>query len=243
MSGALHFRGVHKAFTPGRPVLSGLSAAVSTREVTFVVGASGSGKSVLCRLATGLLRPDAGEVELFGEPVHRLPERALRALRRRSPYLVQGPALLDWRTLRENAALADRGASPARVLEALERVGLAELAERLPSQLGPGAKKRAAIARALVLAPEYLLMDEPTTGLDRVATAQVEQVLVDLKRSGLGALVVSHDYRFLSALADRVLVVAQGRCAFIGTPAEFLASSLPEVRALTAPYLEMAADG
>jgi len=241
MSHALHFREVHKAF--GRPVLTGLSGTVSTREVTFVAGASGSGKSVLCRLAAGLLRPDAGEVELFGESVHHLPERALRALRRRAPYLVQGPALLDWRTLRENAALADRSASPERVLEALARVGLADLADRLPTQVGPGAKKRTAIARALVLAPEYLLMDEPTTGLDRVATAQVEQVLVDLKRSGLGALVVSHDYRLLSALADRVLVVAQGRTAFIGTPAEFLASSLPEVRALTAPYLEMAADG
>nr|WP_153864801.1 MULTISPECIES: ATP-binding cassette domain-containing protein [Myxococcaceae] len=237
------FRGVTKAFVPGRPVLSGLSADVSTRDVTFVAGASGSGKSVLCRLAAGLLRPDAGEVELFGEPVHRLPERALRRLRQRAPYLVQGPALLDWRTLSENAALADRRASPERVQEALGRVGLRELGDRLPSQVGPGAKKRTAIARALVLAPEYLLMDEPTTGLDRVATAQVEEVLHGLKRSGLGALVVSHDYRLLTALADRVLVVAEGRNAFSGTPAEFLASSLPEVRALTAPYLETAADG
>jgi phospholipid/cholesterol/gamma-HCH transport system ATP-binding protein len=243
MSAGLVFRDVVKAFEPGRPVLTGLSAELSTREVTFIAGASGSGKSVLCRLATGLLRPDAGEVELFGEPAHRLPERALRALRRRAPYLVQGPALLDWRTLEENAALADRGASPARVREALARVGLGELAGRLPPQVGPGAKKRAAIARALVLAPEYLLMDEPTTGLDRVATAQVAQVLVDLKSSGLGALVVSHDYALLRALADRVVVVARGRCAFAGTPAEFLASSLPEVRALTAPYLETAADG
>ena len=117
------------------------------------------------------------------------------------------------------------------------------MAGRRPTELGPGAKKRAAIARALALQPEYLLLDEPTTGLDRGAARQVQEVLGSIKARGLGALVVSHDYRLLRALADRVLVVGGGGCAFLGTPEDFLASSRPELRALTAPFLESASDG
>jgi phospholipid/cholesterol/gamma-HCH transport system ATP-binding protein len=241
--GTLRFSEVSVTFESGRRVLAGLSAELSTRELTFVAGASGAGKSVLCRLAVGLLRPEAGRVELLGERVDTQPERTLRGLRRRAPYLVQGPALLDWRTLRENVALAAPGVSPEAVHEALALVGLEKAADRLPTELGPGAKKRAAISRALVLRPEYLLLDEPTTGLDRRAAAQVEEVLASVKARGLGALVVSHDYRLLRTLADKVLVVAGGRCAFLGPPEAFLASSEPELRALTAPFLESASDG
>jgi phospholipid/cholesterol/gamma-HCH transport system ATP-binding protein len=241
--GTLRFSEVSVTFESGRRVLAGLSAELSTRELTFVAGASGAGKSVLCRLAVGLLRPEAGRVELLGERVDTQPERTLRKLRQRAPYLVQGPALLDWRTLRENVAMAAPGITREAAREALGLVGLEAAADRLPTELGPGAKKRAAIARALVLEPEYLLLDEPTTGLDRRAAAQVEGVLASVKARGLGALVVSHDYRLLRTLADRVLVVGGGRCAFLGTPEEFLASSAPELRALTAPYLETASDG
>jgi len=239
----LRFSEVSVTFESGRRVLAGLSAELSTRELTFVAGASGAGKSVLCRLAVGLVRPDSGEVELLGERVDTQPERTLRKLRQRAPYLVQGPALLDWRTLRENVVMAAPGISREAAEDALRLVGLDGLADRLPTELGPGAKKRAAIARALALQPEYLLLDEPTTGLDRRAAAQVEGVLASVKARGLGALVVSHDYRLLRTLADRVLVVGGGRCAFLGTPEAFLASSEPELRALTAPYLETAADG
>jgi len=239
----LRFSEVSVTFESGRRVLAGLSAELSTRELTFVAGASGAGKSVLCRLAVGLVRPDSGEVELLGERVDTQPERTLRKLRQRAPYLVQGPALLDWRTLRENVVMAAPGISREAAEDALRLVGLEGLADRLPTELGPGAKKRAAIARALALEPEYLLLDEPTTGLDRRAAAQVEGVLASVKARGLGALVVSHDYRLLRTLADRVLVVGGGRCAFLGTPEAFLASSEPELRALTAPYLETAADG
>ena len=241
--GTLRFSEVSVTFESGRRVLAGLSAELSTRELTFVAGASGAGKSVLCRLAVGLLRPDKGRVELLGERVDTQPERTLRALRQRAPYLVQGPALLDWRTLRENVAMAAPGITREAAKDALGLVGLEAAADRLPTELGPGAKKRAASARALALKPEYLLLDEPTTGLDRRAAAQVEGVLASVKARGLGALVVSHDYRLLRTLADRVLVVGGGRCAFLGTPEAFLASSEPELRALTAPYLETAADG
>ena len=240
---ALSLRDVHLAFEPGRPVLAGFSAEVPLTGCTVVAGPSGAGKSVVCRLAVGLLRPQAGEVELLGRPVHALAERHLRALRREAPYLVQGPALLDWRTVRENVQLADRAAPAAEVDAALARVGLTAAAERLPPELGPAARKRAAIARALLLRPRVLLLDEPTTGLDGRSAASVEAALGDLKAQGVATVVVSHDYGLLPRVADRVVVRAGGRCAFLGSPADFLASSRPELRALTAPYLEAASDG
>ncbi|MHB8876222.1 MAG: ATP-binding cassette domain-containing protein, partial [Myxococcaceae bacterium] len=190
---ALDFQGVAQSFEGAEKVLRGLDATIPLEGVTFVVGRSGSGKSVLCRLAVGLLRPDQGQVRLLGVDVHAAPERALRELRARCPYLVQGPALLDWLTLEQNVALAAKknGSPPGpRVAHALERVGLLRYAGAFPPSVGPGLKKRAAIARALVLEPEFLLLDEPTTGLDRSASAQVNEVIGSLRAEGLGALVV-----------------------------------------------------
>jgi phospholipid/cholesterol/gamma-HCH transport system ATP-binding protein len=236
----LQLRNVRKAFQGGPAVLDGLSATLPTQGVTFVVGPSGSGKSVLCRLCIGLLKPDAGEVELWGEPVHALSEGALAKLRRRAPYLVQGPALLDWLTVEENVALA----APAKSLEAarraLDRVGLAEMALAKPAQLGPATQKRVSLARALALEPELLLLDEPTTGLDRAAARQVNEAILRIAREGLGALVVSHDYGALQETADRVLWLDRGRAGFFGPAKEFLESTEPRIRALVEPGLEEA---
>jgi len=204
-------------------VLSGLSAQIPLTGLTFIVGQSGSGKSVLCRLAVGLLRPDSGAVTTMGQRVDTLPERELQKVRATSPYLVQGPALLDWLSLEDNVALASRDSKrDGRALAALERVGLAELAGRLPPAVGPGIRKRAAIARALVLAPRFLLLDEPTTGLDRDAATQVNETLDRLRDEGLGAALVSHDYRALDALADHVLEVRDGKAGYQGAKSGFL---------------------
>ncbi|MFL5319317.1 MAG: ABC transporter ATP-binding protein [Myxococcaceae bacterium] len=233
----LEFEDIHKSFH-GAEVLRGLTASIPLSKVTFVVGKSGGGKSVLCRLAVGLEKPDSGKVVLLGAPVSDLIEDELMSVRRRAPYLVQGPALLDWLTVEQNVALAAKASPEGSVEEAIARVGIGEFAQRFPPQLSPGVKKRAAIARALVLKPRYLLLDEPTTGLDRLATKQVNEVLRKLKQEGLGALVVSHDYRSLEATADEVLMVSDGTVGFRGTPAEFLTSSAKEIRALTNPEVE-----
>ncbi len=212
---SLVFTGIVKGFTEGVRVLDGLSATVPLKGLCFVVGKSGSGKSVLCRLAVGLLKPDAGTVELEDERIDTLPERRLQRVRARVPYLVQGPALLDWLCLEDNVALAARGKKDeAGVKAAMDRVGLTEFARRFPPEVGPGIKKRTAIARALVLQPHYLLLDEPTTGLDREAAGQVNDTLELLKQQGLGAMVVSHDYKAVDRLADRVLVVDAGKASF-----------------------------
>lgn len=219
----LRFEAVEKAFGE-HPVLRGLTVEIPLSGVTFVVGQSGSGKSVLCRMAVGLLQPDRGEVTLLGERVNALPERALVKLRARVPYIVQGPALLDWLSLLDNVALAAPKDSKGRALESLARVGLAEVAHAYPPEVGPGVKKRAAIARSLLLRPTYLLLDEPTTGLDRGAAGQVNDTLAALKQDGLGALVVSHDYRALAALADQVVEVRDGVVGYQGPAQGFLAA-------------------
>jgi phospholipid/cholesterol/gamma-HCH transport system ATP-binding protein len=215
MSATLDFHGIVKRFDPkAPPVLNGLEAHVPLEGLTFVIGKSGSGKSVLCRLAVGLLKPDEGSVTLLDERVDALPERALRPLRAQVPYLVQGPALLDWLSLKDNVMLAVKGTRAEREAKAgaaLSRLGLDAVADRFPPQVGPGIKKRTAIARALALEPKYLLLDEPTTGLDKEAAGQVNDALLQLKRQGLGALIVSHDHGAVRALADRVIEVTEGK--------------------------------
>ena len=219
----LTLTGIHKSFGSAT-ILKGLSLELPLRGITFIVGQSGSGKSVLCRLAVGLLKPDAGEVHLFGERVDTLPERRLAKLRARAPYLVQGPALLDWLTLRDNVAMTDPPSKhDGRADAALERLGLQAFAQRRPPEVGPGIRKRAAIARALVLGPEVLLLDEPTTGLDREAAGQVNEALELVRQQGVAVALVSHDYPALKRLADHVVEVKNGVIGYQGDAAGFLA--------------------
>lgn len=230
----LRFEDVHKSFGAQR-VLDGVTLDIPLDRFTYVVGRSGGGKSVLCRLAVALTRSDRGEILFDGQPVSKLGRDARIALRRRYPYVVQGAALLDWLTLAENVGLTDRAASPETLRAALAKVGLADRAQTYPPQNSPGVNKRAALARALLMQPRFLLLDEPTTGLDAQAADEVNATLQALRREGLGALVVSHDYEALERFADAVVVLANGRVAFHGTPRDFFASSQPAVRALTAP--------
>lgn len=217
----LSFKGVSKRFGD-REVLREVSLDIALSGLTFVIGPSGSGKSVLCRLAVGLLRPDAGEVHLWGQRIDDLPERALRGVRARLPYVVQGSGLLDWLSLAGNVALAlPRSERPDSVEEALARVGLGDMGARFPSEVGPGIRKRAAIARALVLKPPALILDEPTTGLDSEARAQVNETLELLRDQGLCAIVVSHDREALDRLADAVVSMSQGVLAFAGPKRDF----------------------
>jgi|CXWL01.1.fsa_nt_gi phospholipid/cholesterol/gamma-HCH transport system ATP-binding protein len=220
----LVFAGVKKRFNSGPWVLDGLTAEIPLEGLTFIIGKSGEGKSVLCRLAVGLLKPDTGRVSMLGQAVHTLSESALTALRAQAPYLVQGPALLDWLSLEENVALGlPRATAKAQAQAALASLGLSDWGARFPHQVSPALQKRVAIARALARRPKYLLMDEPTTGLDHEAAGQVHEAVLELKRQGLGALIVSHDWNAVRHLADRVLELKSGSVAFLGSASSFFA--------------------
>lgn len=220
-----------------RVILEDLSVDLPLNGTTFIVGPSGSGKSTLCRAAVGLLHPSAGSIECAAPTVPAIridqaSESALVRFRRRVPFVVQEPALLDWLSLEENVALAARVVHTSsrrideEVTRALEAVGLGSWARRLPPQLGPGIRKRTAIARALVLAPAALMLDEPTTGLDEVACAQVVETLLGLRARAIGLIAISHDHKSLKSLADHVIEVREGRISYAGEPSGFL--SKPE---------------
>lgn len=232
---SIEFRELHKNLG-GRPVLRGVNLVAPTGEITFIVGPSGAGKSVTARHAVGLLRPDQGEIWVLGERTDLLPESDLARVRRRCAFVLQGAALLDGLNLLENVSLGARarglGRSAALKLSAelLERVGLAGAGQRFPSEVGPGMLMRAAVARALALEPAMIVYDEPTSGLDPAAARQLDSLILDMKRQGVGALVISHDLPSILGIADSVHLLHEGRILLSGPPSFCRESDDPVVR-------------
>jgi phospholipid/cholesterol/gamma-HCH transport system ATP-binding protein len=229
---AIRCRGVTKAFGANE-VLRGVSLEVRAGETLVLLGGSGSGKSVLLKHLNGLLRPDAGSVEVEGTRLEGLDEDALVTVRRRVSMLFQQGALFDSLSVGDNVAFPLRehrvlgeDAIPARVAELLGLVGL-EGTERLtPAELSGGMRKRAALARALALEPQVVLYDEPTTGLDPVVAAKINHLIRDLQRRlGLTGVVVTHDLASAFYVGDRVAFLYEGRIRFVGTPADARAAT------------------
>jgi phospholipid/cholesterol/gamma-HCH transport system ATP-binding protein len=221
-----------------QPVLRGLTLEAGRGEVLFIVGTSGVGKSVTIKHVVGLLRPDRGEVWFDGRRVDTLDERELAPIRRRCAMVFQAATLFDSMTLVENVALPLRKHKRLRgdELEAearrrLSQVHLDAFADRLPSEVGDGVKKRAAIARALTLDPEAILFDEPTTGLDPVSARRIDALIRELADTlSVTAVVVSHDLVSINNIADRVALVYRGVAHAVGPPAALAASDDPVLR-------------
>ena len=212
-----------------REVLSGLDLDIRTGETLVVLGPSGTGKSVLLKHIIGLMAPDAGSIRIDGTDIVGLGEKELTQVRRRFGMLFQGAALLDSMTVGENVALAmlehAREMSPAemtrRVRERLEWVGLTDAAALKPASLSGGMRKRAGLARALAMDPEYVLYDEPTTGLDPITADVINQLIREMqKRLHVTSVVVTHDIKSAYTVADRIVLLYQGRMKFDGTPDE-----------------------
>lgn len=216
----LRVRGIHNAF--GRQVVHrGVDLDVHRGEVLGVIGGSGAGKSVLLRSILGLKRPDAGRVEMFGTDVTDLDAEAMKAYERRYGLLFQDGALFSSLTVEENvqvplleyypdlpAALRDELALLKIALTGLP----ADAAQKYPSQLSGGMRKRAGLARALALDPEILFLDEPTSGLDPISAAAFDELIRTLSRSlGLTVFLVTHDMDSLYNICDRIAVLADGR--------------------------------
>ncbi len=235
---------VWKSFERNR-VLRGVSLALRKGTTLAVMGGSGTGKTVLLRIASGLLRPDAGEVSLFGTRIDRMSEEGMLALRRRSGFVFQGAALFDSLSVFENVAYPLRehtrmslGQITDRVHEFLSLVGLPDTDDLLPAELSGGMRKRVGIARALVMEPEVVFFDEPTAGLDPTNARLVAQLIAQL-RTGVcdTAIVVTHDVEFAELVADQMAILLDGEFADVGTPAEIHRSANPDVRRFLAGEL------
>jgi len=221
----------------GRAILRDVSLCVPRGSITAVLGPSGSGKSTLLAALTGELVPVAGTVEVFGQPLPR-GSRALRETRKSIGVLLQGNGLLTDLSVAENVALPLREHSelPEETIEImvkikLELVGLREHAEKMPSELSGGMKKRAGLARAIALDPKILFYDEPSAGLDPVTSAEIDQLILDLNRKlGVTSVVVTHEMDSAFRIADRMVLLDRGKFIVSGTPDEMRNSTDPLVR-------------
>ena len=211
-----------------KTVLDGLTLTIPDGQTVSIIGASGSGKSVALKHIVGLLRPDEGDVWVDGENVSRLDQQSLYRLRRRVGYVFQFAALFDSMTVAENVGMGlvrmeefPNEAIPDRVSECLARVDLSGYEERFPSELSGGQRKRAGLARAIATEPRYILYDEPTTGLDPVTTAVIDELIVGLAEDlSVTGVVVTHDMKSAFRISDRVAMLYDGRIRFEGTPDE-----------------------
>ena len=222
----------------GRAIFDGLDLDIQRGEVTAVMGPSGTGKTTLLRLITGLSAPDRGELLVDGVDVCRLARPGLYALRRRMGMLFQNGALLTDLDVYENVAfpLREHTRLPERlvrhiVLTKLQAVGLRGAARLRPAELSGGMARRVALARAIVMDPDILIYDEPFVGLDPISLGVVLRLIRELNDAlGITSIVVSHDVREIAAVADRAFLLSGGRVVASGAPAELAATDSEEVR-------------
>jgi phospholipid/cholesterol/gamma-HCH transport system ATP-binding protein len=219
-----------------KQVLRGLTLEVPDGQNTVMIGASGIGKSVTLKLIVGLLEPDAGAVLVDGQVVHEMDRRTLAEVRGRIGYVFQFAALFDSMTVAENIrlGLVKRGHGEdeirARIEESLAVVELPGTEDKYPAELSGGMRKRVGIARAIALKPRYILYDEPTTGLDPVTSAAMDQLMIRTRDLGVTGLVVTHDMRSAFSVGDRIAMLHEGAIRQVGTVAEIQATDDPVVR-------------
>jgi phospholipid/cholesterol/gamma-HCH transport system ATP-binding protein len=228
---------VYKAFGPKR-VLEGFTLDVVEGETMVIIGYSGTGKSVAIKHIVGLLEPDSGSVQVDDLEVPSLSRRELYALRARIGYVFQFAALFDSFTIGENVAMGLRKQQELtereiqeRVYEALDLVDLPNVELRFPAELSGGMRKRVGIARAIALRPKYILYDEPTTGLDPVTSAVIDQLMIRMRdRLGVTSIVITHDMRSAYTVGTRIAMLYEGRVRQVGTVEEIQRTSDPVVR-------------
>jgi len=209
-----------------RPILRDVTLSIETKEALCILGRSGTGKSVTLKLIIALLKPEAGHVFIDGEDISRLEGRDLSRVRRKMGFLFQNAALFDFLTLYENLALPLRRLtrkSEQEIDEAIDgvlgQVGLSGDRQKKPGELSGGMKKRAGLARALVLEPEILLVDEPSSGLDRLTASEIDDLLLQQK-GRTTMIIVTHDIHGARRVGDRFAVLDRGALVAAGMPAD-----------------------
>lgn len=209
-------------------VLNGVNLKIPKGITLVIIGRSGCGKSVLLKHIIGLLKPDSGEIFIEGQNITEMGEKNIYALRKKFGFLFQGAALFDSMDVEENIGLAlkENTDFPKKhiqeiVAEKLELVGLPGIQKMKPSDLSGGMKKRVSLARSLATNPEYILYDEPTTGLDPVMSDQIDELIKDLsEKLKVTSIVVTHDIFSVYDVANLVAMMHEGKIYFEGTPKE-----------------------
>lgn len=228
----IEISGLYKSFG-SKKVLNGIDLNINKGECLAIIGRSGCGKSVLLKHIVGLLFPDAGTVRVEDELIGDLKSKDLYRVRRKFGFLFQGAALFDSMTVGENVALPlvenDFNYSEEKlkevIAEKLSLVGLKGIENLKPSELSGGMKKRVGLARALVTEPEYMLYDEPTTGLDPVMSDSIDDLIKELNdKLDVTSIIITHDMFSVKNVADKVAMVHEGKIYFTGTPAELINS-------------------
>lgn len=245
-AGAIVYSDVHKAFG-NFEVLKGLDLIIPRGKITVIIGRSGTGKSVTMKHVMGLLRPDQGKIWVGTDELTTMGDRPLRQVRNRFGIVFQHAALFDSMNvfdnicfpLREHTRMKFREMK-AKVEELLGLVGLSGMGTKMPSELSGGMKKRVGLARALVRDPEFLLYDEPTTGLDPILAAAMDELIVTTHKAkpGLTSVVISHDMRAVMHIADKIAMLYEGVVYDEGTPEHFETSDDALIKQFIAGSLE-----
>ena len=228
---------IYKSFGT-KHVLSGFTLEVKEGETMVIIGYSGTGKSVAIKHIVGLLEPDKGTVFVDGLEVPKLSRRDLYALRAKIGYVFQFSALFDSLSVAENVAMGlikqghlSTAEIDVRVQEALELVDLPGSGDTMPIELSGGMRKRVGIARAIALRPKYLLYDEPTTGLDPVTAAVIDELMIRMRdKLGVTSIVITHDMRSAFSVGTRIAMLYEGTVRFVGSIDEIHNTEDPVVR-------------
>ncbi|MBW7898474.1 putative ABC transporter ATP-binding protein [Candidatus Brocadiaceae bacterium B188] len=233
----IEFKDVYKSFN-GLPVHNGINLSIVEGEIMSLLGGSGSGKSVLLKELIGLIRPDKGNILVFGRNVTQMKEGELIRLREHVGLLFQGAALFDSLTVSENIAYPLRehlqlteNEIRKRVAEKLQLVGLEGIEAKMPAELSGGMKKRVGLARAIATEPDIILYDEPTTGLDPITAQRINELILELQRKlGVTTVVVTHDLHCVRTVSDRIAMLHEGKILTVGTWEELIASGIQMVK-------------
>lgn len=200
-------------------VLKGVNLTVNKGENLVILGRSGSGKSIAIKCIVGLVIPDQGEINVFGTDITKLSNHELNTIRVRIGFLFQSAALYDSMSVRENLMFILRRHAvdlsseelETEVLQALENVGLAEAIDKMPSELSGGMRKRIGLARTLILKPEIILYDEPTTGLDSITSREISELMLDIqKKNKTTSIIITHDMECAKLTGNRIVILKDG---------------------------------
>jgi phospholipid/cholesterol/gamma-HCH transport system ATP-binding protein len=224
-SAIVRMKEVYKKFGNNH-VLKGVTFSLTRGENLVVIGKSGCGKSVLAKCVIGLVHADSGSIEVFGKDIARVGRKQINALRSRIGFLFQGNALYDSMNVADNLLFTLRRREKAisikemnkRVEEVLENVGLPGSSKLMPAELSGGMKKRIGLARALILKPQLMLYDEPTTGLDPITSREISQLMLDMQSAyGVSSIIISHDVQCVRMVSNRIIALIDGICYATGT--------------------------